>query len=133
MKKPRRFRLILAAALAVAPVLLSGSAMAFTDAEIAEIFKTFDANGDGKVDRTEFDVNKISIIYRNIKTDPIAGVSFEQTKVSRAFFDSLDKDHNGLLRPIEINDGLTFERLAGEGRSTFDLSDLTRFMNSVGR
>jgi len=133
MKNLRGFHLALAAAFAATPLLLSGSAMAFTDAEIQEVFKTFDSNGDGKVDRTEFDVNKISIIYRNIKTDPIKGVAFEQTQISRELFDSLDKDHNGLLRPIEINDGLTFERLAGEGRSTFELSDLSRFMKSVGR
>ncbi len=133
MKDLRGFRLMLAAAVAVAPILFSGSAMAFTDAEIEEVFKTFDSNGDGKVDRTEFDVNKINIIYRNIKTDPIKGVAFEQTKISRTFFDDLDKDHNGLLRPIEITDGLQFERIAGERRSSFEISDLSRFMKSVGR
>ena len=133
MSNLRGFRGVLAAAVAVAPFFFSGSAMAFTDAEISEVFKVLDMNGDGKVDRTEFDVNKISIIYRNIKTDPIKGVAFEQTQISRAFFDSLDKDHNGLLRPIELNDALTFERIAGEGRPTFELADLSRFMKSIGR
>ena len=53
--------------------------------------------------------------------------------ISRQFFDSLDADHNGLLRPIEIHDGLPFERIAGEARAYFEIADLRRFMQAIGR
>jgi len=108
-------------------------ALAFTDAEVEEVFKTFDEDHDGKVTRTEFNVNKVQIIYRDIKTDPIRGVTFEQTRVSRQYFDSLDDDHDGKLSPTEILDGLRFENVRSGTSEYFTLDDLRRFMTKIGR
>lgn len=130
MAKSHIVFLVIAASVMTA---LAENAHSFADGEAVQIFKMFDTDGDGKVDRTEFDFNRVAVIYRNLKTDPINGAAFEQTRLSREFFDSLDRDHNGLLRPIEIYDGFKFERIAGERGQSFDIDDLRRFLSAVGR
>jgi Ca2+-binding EF-hand superfamily protein len=110
---------------------LEVGAATFSDGEIDEIFGAFDAQGDGQVSRSEFNFMKIRIIYRNIDTDPIAGVTFEQTKLSRRFFDSLDTDHDGRLSPLEIHDGLRFESVTSDNPGYFTREEFRRFVHSI--
>jgi hypothetical protein len=122
-----------AAAAAVAAFGLAGSAWSFSDTEIADVFKMFDTQADGKITRMEFDVNRVRIVYRAVTTDPIAGVTFEQTKISRRFFDSIDSDRDGKLSPVEIYDGIRFENIASAGADSFSLDEFRRYMNSIGQ
>ena len=126
-----RAMILLTAAMTV--LASQAGAAAFTEGEIDEIFRAFDAQNDGQVTRSEFNFMKIRIIYRNIDTDPIAGVTFEQTKLSRQFFDSLDTDHNGRLSPLEINDGLRFERVTSDNPGYFTREEFRRFVHSIGQ
>jgi Ca2+-binding EF-hand superfamily protein len=110
---------------------LTKAAPAITDSDIDAAFKMFDQDNDGKVTRAEYAVYKIRIIYRNVQTDPIAGVEFDQTRVSRQFFDSADSNRDGKLSVIEIIDALPFEKVAVAPNDHFVHEDLRRFMRSI--
>jgi hypothetical protein len=95
-----------------------------------------DANSDGQVTPVEYDVNKIQVIYRNAPpTMNLAAqeVAFSDTKISRQYFDSIDKDRNGTLSPIELLEALKFENLDTSRKGFLELEDVRRFMNRIGR
>ena len=73
----------------------------FSGAVITEIFHMLDTNGDGRVTREEYSANKVEIIYRNMPT-ATTNLRFEHTKLSRAFFDAADADHDGTLSPVRF-------------------------------
>jgi hypothetical protein len=75
----------------------------------------------------------VAIIYRRIPTNPIAGVTFEQTKVSRQFFDAADTNHDGKLSPQEITDSLPFEAVAGTNKDYFEIDALRRHLQTIGQ
>ena len=107
-------------------------ASAYTDKEITAIFKALDTNGDGKVTREEYSANKVAIIYRNV--DGRSGnLTFEQTKLSRSFFDAADVDHDGTLSPVEIVDALPFEAVDTDRNGYITLDELRRFLTRIGR
>jgi hypothetical protein len=108
-------------------------AAGYTESEVDELFKAFDTQTDGKVTRTEFDFLKVRIIYRNTEIDPIAGIPFDRTKLSRRYFDSLDTDRNGRLTPIEIIDGLRFDNVSKGNPDYFTREELGRFLASIGQ
>jgi Ca2+-binding EF-hand superfamily protein len=123
--------LSIAGAAFVTVLLLTNAALAITDSEIDAAFKMFDEDKDGKVTRAEYAVFKVRIIYRNVQTDPIAGVEFSQTRVSRQFFDSADGNRDGKLSVIEIIDALPFEKVAVAPNDFFVYEDLQRFMRAI--
>ncbi len=121
-----------AAAILVSSLAAAAPASAFTDQEIKAIFQALDTNGDGKVTREEYSANKVVIIYRNVPAGNTT-LSFEQTKVSRAFFDAADTDHDGTLSPLEVMDALPFEAVDTDRKGYIDLDEFRRFMNRIGR
>lgn len=121
-----------AMAILLASLSAAGPALAYTDQEITEIFQKLDENHDGKVTREEYAVNKVMIIYRNLPAGT-GNLTFEQTKVSRAFFDAADANHDGTLSPVEIIDALPFEAVDLDNKGYFVLEDLRRFLNKIGR
>ena len=121
-----------AVAILLASLSAAGPALAYTDQEITEIFQMLDENHDGKVTREEYAVKKVMIIYRNLPAGT-GNLTFEQTKVSRAFFDAADADHDGTLSPVEIIDALPFEAVDLDNKGYFVLEDLRRFLNKIGR
>src|SRR5215469_17253831 len=121
-----------AVAILLASLSAAGPALAYTDQEITEIFQMLDENHDGKVTREEYTVNKVMIIYRNLPAGT-GNLTFEQTKVSRAFFDAADANHDGTLSPVEIIDALPFEAVDLDNKGYFVLEDLRRFLNKIGR
>lgn len=104
----------------------------YTDKEIAAIFQMLDTNGDGRVTREEYSANKVKMIYRNMPTAATT-LTFEQTKVSRAFFDTADTDHDGTLSPVEIMDALPFEAVDTDRKGYIVPDDLRRFLDRIGR
>jgi Ca2+-binding EF-hand superfamily protein len=107
-------------------------AFAYTEAEVQEIFQGMDANRDGKITRAEYNNHKVHMIYRNVPTGT-TDLTFEQTKVSRAFFDAADVDHSGVLTPTEIIDALPFEAVDVGNKGYFTLDELRRFLDEIGR
>jgi hypothetical protein len=123
--------------LRVAAVLLTAlaataPASAYTEEEVQEIFQGMDANHDGKITRDEYNVHKVQMIYRNVPAGT-TDLTFEQTKVSRAFFDAADVDHSGVLIPTEIMDALPFEAVDVDNKGYFTLDELRRFLDKIGR
>ena len=104
----------------------------YTDKEISKIFNMLDTNGDGRVTREEYSANKIKMIYRNMQTSATT-LTFEQTKLSRAFFDAADTDHDGTLSPVEIMDALPFEAVDTDRKGYISPDDLRRFLTRIGR
>ena len=125
------------ALVALAPMIAAGPAYGFTEKDIQQAFARLDADADGKVTRAEYDAEKISVIYRNVPLDSgsLEGgdVSFEQVKISRAFFDATDADRNGKLSPVELARSLQFESIAPDGQDHFTREDFGRFMNGIAR
>lgn len=107
-------------------------AWAYTDKEVSKIFDMLDTNGDGRITREEYSANKVKMIYRNMQTSATT-LTFEQTKLSRAFFDAADTDHDGTLSPVEIMDALPFEAVDTNRKGYISRDDLRRFLNRIGR
>jgi Ca2+-binding EF-hand superfamily protein len=107
-------------------------AFAVSDAEIREVFKILDTAGDGKVTRDEFNFNKVAALYyRN--QDPGKLLTFEQMKVTRAFFDAADTDHKGVLDAVKFFDAVRFERIDHGQKNYITFDDLERFLREIRR
>lgn len=134
----RRYSKLAFRALAVA-ILLVGwirSAAGFTDEQMREIYRNLDPDNRGQVTRIQFQINKMNAFY--FRHQPTARwemkpLTFEETGLSRAFFDKIDKDHNGRIDSIEIIDAIRFEDIDTKQRGYFDFSDLVAYLNKIGR
>jgi len=127
--------------LVIVALLLAGSAdhspaAAYTDQEVATVFKGLDADGDGKVTRMEYETNKVLVIYLKAPVDVNVadqGPTLKQTGLSRRYFDSLDKNHDGRLSPTEVVDGLSFEKIDLDNKGYFTRGELQKFMKEISR
>jgi hypothetical protein len=136
--KPGGLRVRAVRAIAVAMVMVGsiGTACGFTDEEMHEIYRALDPDNHGQVTRVQFQINKMNAFY--FRRQPTARwemkpLSFEETGLSRDFFDKVDRDHNGHIDSIEIIDAIHFEDIDTKRRGYFDFADLVLFLNRVGR
>jgi Ca2+-binding EF-hand superfamily protein len=119
------------AALLVAP---SSAPSAYTLEEAKQIFATLDADHNGKVTKLEFEANKIDAFYFRARTDPQdSRLRFEETGLSRAFFDQADEGHKGYLTGLDLVDSIRFEMIDAKHRGYFDFSDLVVGLKSISR
>jgi Ca2+-binding EF-hand superfamily protein len=104
--------LVRAMLLVVAAVLALGGRA--TVPEAAEensrraVFQMLDTNGDGLVDRNEFEMNKVAVIFRKtVHREPILRI--EETRLSPRMFNELDLNHTGTLDVHDVANAPMFQ------------------------
>lgn len=132
-----RSRLILAGpTTALALIGLLGSAAGFTEKEERQIYAALDPQGLGKVTREQFEATKMNAFFFSRhpnREGQMAPLTFEQSRLSRAFFDHVDSDHDGTIDGVEINDAVHFEDIDVKRRGYFDFADLVAYLKKIGR
>jgi hypothetical protein len=111
-------------------------AASFTDKEAREIFATLGPDGNGHVSRVQFEQTKLNAFYFRHRPSgdyEMKPLTFEETRLSRAFFDKADTDHDGTLDGVEITDAIRFSDIDTKRRGYFDFADLQAFLQKIGR
>jgi len=123
------------AVLAAALLLMAPQrAPAYTQDQAREIFDILDSNHDGKVTKLEFEANKIDAFYFRDRKDPQdPRLRFEETGLSRAFFDQADEGHKGYLTGLDLIDAIRFESIDVRHRGYFELGDLVAGLKTISR
>jgi hypothetical protein len=125
---------VLAALAVVLMLALPHRAMAYTDAQAREIFDILDSAHDGKVTKLEFEANKVDAFYfRDRKNPQDPRLRFEETGLSRAFFDQADQGHKGYLTGLDLVDSIRFESIDVRHRGYFEFSDLLAGLKTISR
>jgi Ca2+-binding EF-hand superfamily protein len=91
-------QLLVAAALLVITIALQARAQQL---DIEQVFRMADTNGDGRISRTEFEMKKVEIIFRRAQEHKTS-LKFEETLISRAAFDAMDLDKDGVMTSGEV-------------------------------
>ena len=112
----------------------AGAAQAYSLQEARQIFDILDINHDGKVTKLEFEAEKIDAFFFRDRKDPEdTKLRFEQTGLSRAFFDQADHGHKGYLTGLDLIDAIHFEDIDVKHRGYFTFEDLTAGLKSISR
>jgi Ca2+-binding EF-hand superfamily protein len=115
--------------------LASTHAFAFTDQQVRKVFEILDADKTGKVNKTEYDQNKVAAMFWQAKAG-VAGIGelrYEDTQFNKAFFDAADVDHKGTLDGVDMIYALQFEKIDVDHKGYITFDDLRRFMTKIGR
>ncbi len=111
---------------------LAGPARAADDVEA--IFAIFDSNGDGVIDRTEFDLNKIKVISvldrnRNDHLDR------DEVKISDEKFQTADQDGDGKISGFEFVESPfgKFEAFDADGDGVITLEEFRAYVEDLRR
>ena len=117
---------------------LSGFAQpvaAFTDKDAREIFSLLDPEHHGKVTLVEFQIHKVEAFFWRTRHDTgaIKPVTFEDTILSREFFDKVDIGHKGYLDGVDMVYAIRFEDIDTNRRGYFEHADLVAYLNRIGR
>ena len=121
---------------ALAAVVAAGPrpAGAYTDAETRRLFDIFDVNHDGKVTKLEFEANKVdAFFFRQRKNPDDTTLRYEDTGLSRAFFDKADQGHKGYLTGLDMIDAIHFEDIDARHRGYFTYQDFAAALKTISR
>jgi Ca2+-binding EF-hand superfamily protein len=115
--------------------LATTGASAFSDQQVRQVFEILDSDKTGKVDKAEYDQNKIAAMFWQAKTGAagIGELRLEDTEFNKAFFDAADVDHKGTLDGVDMIYALQFEKIDVDHKGYITIDDLRRFMNKAGR
>jgi len=130
-----RGALFVLAALVAALTIPRDPAIAFTERQVEQVFAKLDTNKTGRVDKAEYDENKVAAMFWTPKTGTasLGALTYNETQFNRAFFDAADTDHKGKLDGVDMIYALEFEKIDVEHKGYITLDDLRRFMRKAGR
>jgi len=113
----------------------SHQAGAFTEKQIEDVFSVLDSDKTGKVDRAEYDRNKVAAMFWQAKigASGIGELRYEDTQFNRTFFDATDVDHKGVLDGVDMIYALSFDKIDTDRKGYITIADLRRFMQKAGR
>jgi hypothetical protein len=116
---------------------LAQPAAAFTDKDAREIFDILDREQHGKVTLVDFQINKVQAFFwrgrQDRGTTGIKPIRFEDTILSREFFDKADNGHKGYLDGVDIVYAIRFQDIDTKHRGYFEHADLVAYLNKIGR
>lgn len=120
--------------IALAFVLMILAAHGSAEVRTDELLSLLDTDGDRRISKTEFQVNKVAVVFRNVR-EPGARLRFEDTQVSRAAFDSFDTDHDGVLTTREVVEApfFRFETYDTDKDGSIDAQELEEFVATLRR
>lgn len=129
--RPRPFGLAL---LFASVLLLPAGASAYTLQEAHEIFAIFDTNHDGKITKIEFETEKMDAFFFRGRQDPQdSRLRYEDTGLSRAFFEAADDGHKGYLTGLDLADAIHFEDIDVKHRGYFTFGDFYAALKTISR
>jgi hypothetical protein len=127
-------RVIAACALALVAAAPIRAANAYTEQQARDIFDILDASHDGKVTKVEFEANKIDAFYFRARKNPQdPRLRYEETGLSRAFFDAADEGHKGYLTGLDLVDAIRYEMIDVRHRGYFDFNDFVAGLKTISR
>ena len=123
-KIPRlSFRCLVAAAVVSASLILLAGGAGAVDPRTRAIFETLDTNRDGKLDRTEFRLNRLAVLMLQ-DANGDGHLQPEETEVTPEQCAAADKNGDGRLSGVEFLDApyTQFEAIDsnGDGLITFE-------------
>jgi Ca2+-binding EF-hand superfamily protein len=121
---------LLALALACA-VALPGTAQSD---RAQELFRRFDADSDGRISRMEFELRKVEIIFSRSRSEG-AQIKFEDTRLSRAAFDAIDTNGDGVITASEVTSApfFAFDNFDTSGDGYIDLEEFRAMISKIER
>jgi hypothetical protein len=131
---PKRRWVVIGLAAALSMLASLHGALAYTDAEARHIFDILDIDHDGKVTKVEFEAQKVdAFFFRDRKNPDDNKLTYQETGLSRAFFDKADQGHKGYLTGLDMIDAIHFEDIDVTHRGYFDFKDLVASLKTISR
>jgi Ca2+-binding EF-hand superfamily protein len=103
------------------------------EAQIREALDLLDANGDGRISREEFQLNKTQIFYRSLQAaGDTSSLRLEESRLTPDAFADADTDGNGVLSGSEWIEArfARFEVYDADGDQAISLEELESGMRA---
>lgn len=109
--------------------------------EIERRFSAFDTNRDGRIDPTEFQLNKVTALFEprgrsaSGAIDRQVEITRAESRLTPAAFDALDTNSDGVLTGAEIigSNQLQFEQIDRNGDGFIDREEFELLVGSLFR